>query len=341
MSQKRVTLKDIAEVTGYSKGSVARVLLGSGKGSVRVGQEATKKIKAVAAKMNYQPNVAARQLAGKGSKLIGVIIDSDVSLSQHEVLSCLEKEISAIGYRILVGQSHNEPDKMLQYFNDFKNRGIECIVSFSHNYPGYSEILGENLARFKKTVFLGRPMINKSVYCVESDFEHGVYHAVKHLIERGRKRIALFELGTGTNAFASRFYGYKRALEELGGGFEPELVYTFPSHEDLSDENIAAAVDTLYKEQEIDAIVAWDTAAAAALSHMWDAGIKCPEDVAVVGFDNYFWTKYLKPSLTSIDTKPKELAKKMAELVKLILNSDSYTSVECLVEPELVVRKST
>ena len=160
-----VRLVDVAKRVGVSHAAVSSVLSVNRKGSIRVGKATSENIRRVAREMDYQPNIAARQLKGKRSHIVGVIIDSYAPQIAFDRLSEIEQSLNRYGYRLMVGQSHGDIKHLQQYAADFLSHGVDGVVCISHDYPDSGAKVAGIYSRFKNIVFIGKPSGQEDKKC--------------------------------------------------------------------------------------------------------------------------------------------------------------------------------
>ena len=343
------TLADVALRAGVSRVAVAKVLLGSGGPTVRVGRETAARIHQVAETLRYTPNWAARQLAGKRSHLIGVIIDTYSAPVHFERLSLLEREAAALGYRFLVGQSHDGADWVRDYIEDFRARGLDGAICMAHQYPGREREIAEAFSQLPHGVFVGKPGPGSGgLAYVAIDLGDGVRQAFEHVWSRGRRRVAIVLFNMETPSMIRRYKGYRRALEVHGLAPDPTLVCggvpNQPWRGEPSTETMLPYVSDLILHHKADAILAPnDRAAVVVIKALRHLGCRVPDDVAVAGFDNIEIAALYEPPLTTVDRRNKELARSAVRLlVRLIEGRDVPAEQRRItIKPELIVRGST
>jgi DNA-binding LacI/PurR family transcriptional regulator len=339
MPKTRVRLVDIAERAKVSRAAVARVLLGTGAGRIRVGEEKARLITRLAAEMNFQPDNSAQMLAGKSSKIIGVLIDSYAPQIRFKVLSAAEEILAQEGFRLIIGQTHNNYENFKSYISDFASRRVDAIICFAHEYPNF-DIL-KDFDSFKNVVFVGRPKLENANF-VEVDTQKGMQKLVEHLYKTGKKRIGLWTQSSGSTACYLREKGYQNGLKDQKLEFDVNLIsYCFDYHP--SEEDCLYVINYLVKQQKVDAIIANnDVWAVKLMKYLKKCGFKIPHDVAVSGYDNIDIAGLFDPELTTVDQNGEVQGKIIAEMIlKMIKNKKEVTSEQMLIEPELIVREST
>ena len=294
-----------------------------------------------ARRMRYRPSMAARQLRGGRSGLLGVLIGLDNPQVNFDRLAHVERVAFARGYRLMVGQVHEGDQQVAEYLEDFASRGLEGVIWLHQPFVKRQNVPESLRQGGKVLVSLDEPM-GAGGGCVRVDYGAGVAEAVRHLRSRGRRRIALALAGRGSKGdpMHARLQGYRRAVGKAG----PTLVWAGDMEEQPRPELIAQALRELVVERQADAILASnDIWAAAFLKGLKVMGRSVPGEVAVVGFDNLSWSAWLDPALTTIDQQHGEFAGAAVDLMARLLSGKPVAARErtVVVTPRLVVRESS
>ena len=339
MSKTRVRLIDVAKRAKVSRAAVARVLLGTGAGRIGVGKEKTALIKKIAEEMNFQPDNSAQMLAGKNSKIIGVLIDSYAPQVRFKTLSVAEEILAKEGFRLMIGQTHNNYDNFKSYIADFASRRVDAIICFAHEYPNFD--VSKDFEGFKNVVFVGKPKLENANF-VGADTRKGIEKLVEHLVKTGRKKIGLWSCSAGSVNDLLREQGYQEGLEDQRITFDVDLIsycFNYPP----SKEDSLRVIDYLVKQKKVDAIIAHnDVWAVKLIKYLKRSGMKVPQDIAVAGFDNIDIAEIYDPELTTIDPKGEQQGKVIAEMIlEMVENKKDNIPKMFTIIPELIVREST
>ncbi len=341
-----VRLTDIARRAGVSHVAVGSVLLGSGRGSVRVSKATSDKIRRIARQMNYQPNLAARQLKGKRSKLIGVIIDSYAPQVAFERLSAMERLANRRGYRFMVGQSHGEIEHIREYSDDFLSRGVDGVICVSHNYPDSGEEIAKIYSRFDNVVFVEKPAGDKHDTCyVEVDMIDGIKQAFNRLKETDKLPVGLLLADLSFPKSKERKQGFIKAYESEGIKCDENLIYVIGKlGDDIESEYFDRAIDYLVLKQNVKSIIALnDIFAIHTINAITRRGLSVPKDIAVIGCDNIRFASMFNPALTTIDQKQEELSAIAVNMLLDMIEDDEiivHTPRHIILKPKLVIRQS-
>lgn len=342
-TEKPVRLVDVARKAGVSRVAVARVLLGTGGVHVRVSDKTSQKIQRIAQRLGYRPNIMAQQLKGKRSGVIGVIIDSYAAQVQFESLSIMERQAAQQGYRFMVGQSHGEFERIAGYADDFVARGVDGVICISHGYPDKGKQIAQLFSRLPNVVFINRPAIEDAHY-VAVDTADGVRQSVEHLLQTGRQRIALMLSDRLYLSMQERRRGYLETLAAHGRPVDERRIWVAEQPQP-TPELLDSMIDDLLVRQKVDAIQATnDIWAVRLMKRLLARGIRVPDDVAIVGYDNLELAELSQPELTSIDQNVPQVSRLAVEMLLHLIEdhpADENAERSRLVRPRLVVRQST
>jgi len=350
---KRVTAEYIAAHLKLSPTTVSLVLNGRGE-THRISERTAKRVLAAAREMHYRPNPIARQLAGKRSNAVGVLISTD-AIADVRLIQAMEIRAAERGVRFIVGHAVGTRERVLGYLDDFRARGVDAVISIFHNHPDYSSILEPELVKFQRVVFYERPggwtgaAADGPAY-VEPDYYQVGRLGVQHLLERGRRRIALAFSNLSFPYAVQRHRAYRDSLLEKGLPLDERLVWVLPERaatrwmDPFTPELARQAVEELVIRERADAIVAVnDSYAARLMAALRERGVRVPGDVAVVGCDNQEIGTLVDPPLTTIELRVEDLAAAMSELLFELLEKGSIPADRraVVIPPELVVRASS
>lgn len=335
--QKEITIYDIAKTLKLSPATVSRAL----KGDKVVSFNTRSIIAAKATEMGYRHNKFASSLRQRKTQTIGVLVHTLKSNFITSVLAGIEEVTSEAGYDIIIAHSsENYEREVANALNLFHKRvdGVVASLSFTT----------KNLDHFKCFFEKGIPVIFFDRAEENSDHTHVIidnykcgYRATNHLAEQGCKRIVLFTADLTRNVYSERFRGYKDALAEAGIAYDEKLVII----KDLSEQSaIETALEILKMRPVPDAVFCTnDFIGAICMNELISQGIKVPEDIAIVGFNNDPIGKIVKPQLTTIDYPGNIMGEVTARsLINHLLGFGKLSETNrIIVKSELIVRGSS
>lgn len=347
------TAEQIAAQLNLSRTTVSLVLNGKGK-LHRISPRTIKRVVAAAEEANYVPSIVARQLAGKRSNVVGVLVTT-TAIADVRMIQMMEIMAAERGIRFIIGHAVGPQARVREYLQDFRSRGVDALVSVFHNHPDYRDVVLPELARFPKVVFYEKPDFNgdqpaEMPCCVGPDFHAVGRIGVQHLIDRGRRRIGLVLNDLVFSYAVQRYRAYREMLEAAGLGLDERLVWVMDRQPDrrwtdsFTNELADRAVEELVVRHHADAIVAVnDSCAARVIAALRRCGRRVPDDVAVVGCDNLEIGLVIEPSLTTIDLDLEALARAQVDMIFELADKGEVPEERrvVVVQPRLIAREST
>ncbi|MDF9799500.1 LacI family transcriptional regulator [Catalinimonas alkaloidigena] len=335
-TRKEITIYDIAKALNISAATVSRGL----KDHPAIKKETKKKIVETAQQMGYQHNIFASSLRKKKTNTIGVVVPHLNSYFMSSVIAGIEKVANQAGYNLLISQSLESVQKELTNVTTMYNSRVDgLLVSLS----GETQDIEHFDFLFKKgipLIFFDR--IFKSSHCssiVIDNFQAG-HDATHHLLEQGCRRIVHISGSLRSNVYADRHAGYRAALNDYQVAYDPELVIIGIRGGQLG---IKAAQQILDMKILPDGIfTANDTAAIACMSELRRAGLRIPQDIAIIGFNDDPISSLIEPLLSSVYYPGYEMGELAASTLIKQLNDKSGNSQRTIVlRHEVVVRESS
>ena len=335
---KRISIKDVAREAGVSASTVSYVLNDTPTESIS--EETRKRVMAAVQKLGYVPNLNARSLSSRRSNLIGVLIPQTEPGKEFmfsnpfygELLSSIEYTARQNGYHLLL--SGTEEDQ--SYLNVAQNRGVDGILIVG-TYPG------ENLNELKR---IGVPIVLVDSYVKDPDFhtigiedKEGARMATRYLIGKGHKRIAFISGSIRENGVnIKRYQGYCDALKEAGLEVDESAVYS--GTVDYEYGLTAAAQYAERGRKQTAAFVTADVISMGFVKGLTQQGIRVPEDLSIVSFDDVYLANMAYPSLTTVHQEIGEKGRKAVELVLEAAKAKEHKHTECILPLHLVERDS-
>lgn len=330
------TMKRIASELGVSITTVSKVL----NNRQDIGHATRARVLARVAELGYQPNAVARSLTLRRTHTLGVVIPDLMHSFFVEIVAGLETVARAHGYGLLLCSSNEDPVKERAGIDMLRQRQVDGIILASANASGNTDLL-QRLG----PLGIGLVMIDRDDHAVvkcdrviTDDIEVGRL-AATHLVEQGRRAVAHI-MGPPIVHAKRRTDGYKAALKELGARTRAEWVVRGGF---MDADGYRAMTRLLAVKPRIDAVFASnDPAAIGAMKAIWDAGLRVPEDIAVVGAGDIALGDLLRVPLTTVSWSRDEQGKQAAKLLLDRIGpapSDCFHSV--VLPPRLIVRRSS
>ncbi|MGK7391030.1 MAG: LacI family DNA-binding transcriptional regulator [Candidatus Cyclobacteriaceae bacterium M2_1C_046] len=335
--KKEVTIYDIAEGTGFSPSTVSRAL----NDHVAVSKATKKLIMDRANSLGYRSNIFASRLRTSKTNTIGVIVPRLNSLFMSSVIAGIEKVANEEGFNILINQSLESYSKEVANSNTmFSSRIDGLLVSLAANT--------ENIDHFKPfieknipLVFFDRVYEDANCVGVIIDNISAAYKATTHLIEQGCRTIVHVTGNLKRNVYSDRCKGFKYALIDNHLPYNDASVFTCDLNEEAGKK---IAEEILNLNQLPDGVFfSNDTCAVHFMKHLQLAGVKIPDDVAVVGFNNDPISKIIEPNLTTIDYPGYEMGEVAVRNLINLMNglSGSISTNTITLRSDLIVRQSS
>ena len=326
-----MNIYDIAKLAGVSIATVSRVV----NGSPRVSEKTRQKVLSVMEENNYTPNVFARGLGLDSMQIIGIICPDVADAYMARAVSFLERRLKEYGYDCILYCSGHEQQKKEEAVDLIMKKRIDALILVGSTYTGYGDDDSSSVeyirrAAEKVPVFLINGKISgENIYSVYNRDEDAVYDAVSRLIRSGRKRI-LFLTDSRSYSVSQKMEGYERALRENGLPVLGELKL-------LTENRIHQVRDILLARHtlEYDSVLATDDALAVGAVKCANAkGLKIPEELSVIGYNNSEYSVCCEPELTTIDNTSEKLCNiTIDNIMKLLKGADvpAEVPVECML----------
>ncbi|SOD98382.1 LacI family DNA-binding transcriptional regulator [Spirosoma fluviale] len=334
---KNITIKDIARELNLSTSTVSRAL----RDSTEIGAETKKRVLELAHRLDYNPNPVALSLLSSQSNDIGVIVPEIANPFFAIVIAGIEDVAFAQGYHVVIYQSHEDYEReVLNVKHIYNRRKDGLLVSVATTTTDYTHFKNIHERGFP-IVFFDRICEEIDTHSVSVDDFEGGYKATEHLIQQGCQRIAHVSGPDHLLISRRRFQGYRAALLDYGRPLLDDLVISSP----YSPANALETVQLLLTmPNRPDGIFASsDNIAIGCHAAIIAAGLRMPEDIALVGFSDLPIAAMLNPPLSSVAQPAFEMGRSAAELlIKLIRNPGEHgTSINNTLKTKLMVRKSS
>lgn len=327
-----INIFDIAKEAEVSIATVSKVVNNTG----RISDKTRKKVLEIIEKHNYTPNSLATALTGKFSYTLGLIIPNLANPFFGEIAKSVEDRARELGFSVMICSTDYDADREASYFTLLQKKRVDGVIILS----GFEDqhTITRNLVKPNMPVALiARDIPTISINSVSIDDFVGGYEAAKHLIGLGHRRMGL--IVENIRCAKERVRGFNQALEEHDLQLDESLVLlgeaTVPNGKKL-------ALQLLSGDEPPTAIFATnDLLAIGTIQAVNEHGLKVPQDVSVIGFDNTMLATITDPPLTTIAQPMEQMGRQIVDLLVQELKGDVTHKQRIVLLPELVVRKST
>jgi LacI family transcriptional regulator len=336
-NEREVTIYDLAKKLNISIATVSRAL----KDDPVVSKKTKKKIFDLAEEMGYRSNHFARNLRNRRTQTVGVIVPRLNSYFMSTVIAGIESIANSEGYNLIISQSsESEQKEKMSAKTMFNNRVDGLLVSLSYDtndLSHFDQFIRKNIP----IIFFDRGEQHDNFTNVLIDNRKAAYEATKHLIQQGCRRIVHITAKPKRNVYVDRLDGCKQALAENNIEFRDENLIIG----NLSLEAGIDAAETILKMNPLPdgVLVANDNCAVGCILALKQAGIRIPEDIAFVGFNNDPVSKVIEPNLTTINYPGYEMGEVAARHLINHLNGTYpiHSTNTIVLRSELIIRASS
>ncbi len=332
-----VTMKDIARDLGVSVVTVSKVL----RNHDDISEATRKRVLDRVRELNYRPNLAARGLVTGHTYLVGLVVPDLLHPFFAEVAKALSKALLKKGYYLIISSSEEDAELEAREIDQLLGRRLDALViATSMTTPATFERLER---QGPPLVLLDRSFAGLATNFVGVDDQLAGAMATEHLVAMGCKRIAHLR-GPDHSPGVGRLEGYRATLAKHGMKVLPGYVSATRASDVASRENGSAAMrELLALKPRPDGVFCFnDPTAMGAIDAILEAGLRVPQDIAVVGCGNLHYNDSLRVPLSSIDQNTQQIGERAAKLTLALLEAKVPPKKKSiLVEPTLVVRASS
>lgn len=330
---KKISIKQIAELSGVSVATVSRVINNNG----RFSEETRQRVLDIIKKYDYTTNMAAKSLRVSKSKTIGIIVPDINNLFFAELVLEIENFFFDEGYSVFICNTAQNKAKEKEYFKSLDSKMVDGIICISSNLVNPADFVKRNIP----IVYLNNTDM-KEYYSVESNHYEGGYLATEELIKKNCKRIVLLTNNRTASSVNSKIQGFKDALKKYNIPCYPELIFKLDMQEGIFEDSLNT-IDKIIKEKiNFDGIFATnDLRAHGALVALQKYNISVPDQVKIVGYDGTSISKYANPPISTIYQDKKILATKTSNLLLSLINEEIIEFNKHTVIPVKFIQRKT
>lgn len=318
-------IKDIAELTGFSKSTISRYL---NNGSVS--DKTKKKIKEAIDELGYVPNSYARNLKKTKTNTIGVIIPNFIGYTKNTALNAINIYLKDTNYSMLLSSSNDDMDEEVRIIEEMAGLNVEGIILFASNISKRHKDIIKNLTI--PLVIFGQKL-DGFTSIIANDYEAGRLMA-SYIKTLSHKEISYFDVGKYDQAVGDRFLGLSEGLKDTN-------IKINHHHFDFTKKTAyEKAKEILDKEKSSFYIGATDNIAFGIIEALREKEIRIPDDISVAGFGNYEISSIINPALTTVDFPYEKLG---TDAIKSLINQIEGNEKDVIepAEARLILRDST
>lgn len=304
-----VTMADVARHAGVSVSTVSHVINGTRFVKEETRRQVLEAIKAT----GYIHNTIAKSLVSGNTQTIGLAISAITNFYFADLVSAIESQVSKAGYTLLLADTHDDPDKELHVVEALHQRRVDGVL--------LAPATGPDGAALRYVGDLGVPTVLVD-RCASGAFDQvgaenveSTAALAEHLAERGHRRIAMISGRTGLVTSDERIAGFRLGLERHGLYPDPALIVTGNSNADDAEHAVRGVLDLADPPTAF--VVANNHMTIGAMRILGRLGIRVPEDIALVAYDDFEWAAHFRPRLTTMAQPMQEIG---AEAVRLLLD---------------------
>lgn len=326
------TIYDVAKQAGVSVATVSAVI----NDSAYVSPGLRSRVEAAVTALNYNPNLLARSLAQNKTFTVGILIPDITNPFYPEVVRGAEDKGKQAGYTLLLGNSDNQAEKEEVYLRLFLSKRVDGILLIKGSEDLDQSFLAKLQGGETPVVLVGRRYPQLQTDCVVADDAGGAYAAVRHLAQLGHKRIGIITGPRNVSTSQSRLAGYAKALAGSKLPYVEELV----EEGDYGMESGLTAGVQLLAQRPTAVFITNYLMTVGFMNALEKQRLGCPQDVAVVSYDDFLWSQFFHPKLTCIEQPKYELGFKAMELLLSRLRGRHKKPKLVVLKNKLNIRES-
>ena len=334
---KKITIKDIANEARVSISTVSFVLNDKGE-KMGISAAVIKKVQDIVEKLNYRPNMTATSLRTGKTKAIGLIVENISNQFFAVLAKVIEEEAVKSGYRVFYCSTDNDEDRAAELIQSLLQANVDgfIITPTEHLEKSINQLLKMKIP----VVLIDRYFPRQNVSHVVMDNYDGAYNATEFLIEKGRSTIALINNNSGMIQMQLRENGYVDAMNKAGI-YDKSLVLHLDYHS-TEEEKVEELTRFFNANKKTDGVLFLaNYLGLAGLQAFQRMGIKIPEDLSIISYDDHYSFRLHSPSITVVEQPINTIAVKAVDLLMAqIINENDVVVEKVLQKGKLVIRES-
>ncbi|WP_386686582.1 HTH-type transcriptional repressor PurR [Lonepinella sp. MS14437] len=327
------TIKDVAKIAGVSTTTVSHVI----NKTRHVAEDTKQAVLNAIRTLSYSPSDVARSLKINTTKSIGMIVTTSESPYFAEIIHAVENHCYRQGYSLFLCNTQNDTKKIKNHLEMLAKKRVDGVLIMCAEYHQESIDLFNNFQDLPLVVMEWGIQHSNNDMILDNSFNGG-YLATQHLIENGHQKIGIISGELNKTTAQTRFQGFEKAMSDAGltlnpnwiqeGSFEPEDGYE--------------CMNKILEQQELPTAVFCcnDVMALGAISAITEKGLRVPDDISIIGYDNIHSSRFYAPPLTTIHQSKARLGERALQLLLERIHHKNTERETIEIYPELVVRKS-
>jgi len=326
-------IKDIAREAGVSTATVSHVI----NNTKYVSDETREKVQRAIEEFNYHPNAHAQMLALGRSNMIGLLVSDISNPFFPEIIKSIEAAVFAAGYNLILLNTNYEPERALDYVRRLLQMKVAGIILMIAEFD--SSLIEEFKNKKTSVVFHDLGVVGERMSNIILDYAVGIDEAVRHLVSLGHSKIVhiagsheIYSAGVRQQAFVDamkKYFPEEADIKIYEGDFRFEGG-RHAAHQILSESELPTAI-----------VVANDMMALGAMQEFKGAGLRIPQDISIVGFDDISFASLSEPALTTVCSPRVEIGRRAFEALALTMEKPRQQGLEIRIPTYLVERNST
>ena len=339
-NDKSITIYDIAREAGVSPSTVSRVLTNN----ANVKPEKKERILELIEKYNFKPNAMARGLSENKSKVIGIVVADIRNPFYSQMYVACEEAAETLGYTVFLADSHSDINREIEILDRLSNQRAEAVILIGGSVdqididPSFYAKIKE-ISKTTPIVTSTHVLEADNCFAIRIDESRCMTLLLQHLIDLGHSNIAVVGGREAVSSTAEKLAQFRSLMNLYQLPIDEEMVSKNGSYD---PENGYADMNKLFDaNKKPTAVIAInDATAIGVMQSIREHGLRIPEDISVVGYDNTIYSKMANPRLTSIDYDYDTYGRKLVEMAVAAISGKQNIKLQ-IVDPKLVLREST
>jgi DNA-binding LacI/PurR family transcriptional regulator len=329
------TIYDVAKEAGVSIATVSKVINGKGK----ISGETRDAVLAIMDRLDYQPSVIASALTGKKTFTLGLLVPDISNPFFAEIARAIEDQGQHYGYSVVMCSTDNKDEKVERYINLLLQKSVDGIIIATG--IDKKDILEQLLSKRIPVVLLAREMPLVAVNTVVVDDYVGGSLAANHLLELGHRRLAVLSESAKVISSRERVRGFRQTMESEQIPFREDWLKFCDYKVEDGKQKALQLLQSETGDRPTAIFACNDMLAVGALQAAKEAGVKVPDELSIVSFDNTILSTVTDPPLTTIAQPMEHMGKLVVDLIVEELKGESSVKHRTVLRPELLIREST